>query len=154
MRRGLLLLSLGLIACKPDPAEDSPPKSLTLDIGAIDPSLEGKLVIDVPPGSKAEPLDPGRVSIRGPQAGLFSLIVDVQPNDLEQQRKGAAELVLDEPDLMITKIDFGESGSMLAFVANVRVGERTFGCEQDTAAFLDRAQIDAMIAACRTLRIE
>jgi hypothetical protein len=145
--------SLGL-ACKSDEQAEKAPEVLTLDISAIDPALTGKLVIDVPPKSKSELLGPGVMSIRGPQAGVFSILVDVQPRDLARERSDPGEIVLDEPDLVITNLVISETVSMLSFSTNVKVGERTFGCFQDTAAMLDRAQIDAMIAACRTLRIE
>jgi hypothetical protein len=156
--RHAIVLALALVAptlaCKPDEQAQEAPKVLTLDISAIDPALSGKLVIDVPPQSKSELVRPGVMSIRGPQAGVFSILVDVEPRDLARERENPDEIVLDEPDLVITNTKFSDTVSMLAFSTNVKVGERTFGCHQDTAAMLERSQIDAMVAACRTLRIE
>jgi hypothetical protein len=144
-----LAIALSALGCK---SEKKAPE-LTLDISAIDATLPGKLMIDVPTGSKSELVSPGVMSIRGPQAGLFSILVDVEPRDLARERTSTDEVVLDEPDLVITNTVLSDKVSMLAFSANVKVGERTFGCHQDTAAMLERAQIDAMVAACRTLRI-
>jgi hypothetical protein len=128
--------------------------ALTVDVSAIDATLTRKLMIDVPTGSRSELVSPGVMSIRGPQAGLFSILVDVEPRDLARERSSTDEIVLDEPDLVITNTVISDQVSMLAFSSNVKVGERTFGCHQDTAAMLERAEIDAMVAACRTLRLE
>jgi hypothetical protein len=156
-RRALVLALVSFapsLACKSEDEPQQAPKVLTLDISAIDPALTGKLMIDVPIASKMELMRPGVMSIRGPQAGIFSVLVDVEARDLERERDGTAEIVLDEPDLVITNLKISDTVSMLAFSTNVKVGDRTFGCHQDTAAMLERAQIDAMVAACRTLRIE
>jgi hypothetical protein len=156
--RRALVLALALfapsLACKSEDEPQQAPKALTLDISAIDPALTGKLMIDVPTGSKMELVGPGIMSIRGPQAGIFSVLVDVQPRDLDRERDNPDEIVLDEPDLVITNLKLSDEVSMLSFSANVKVGDRIFGCHQDTAAMLDRERIDAMVAACRTLRIE
>jgi hypothetical protein len=148
-----LVLFGSSVACKSEKTEEAP-KMLTLDVSAIDPALHGKLLIDVPVGSKSELFQPGTMSIRGPQAGGFSIIVAVEPRDLARERSGGDEIVLDEPDLVISSMEIGDARSMLSFSANVTVGERTFGCYQDTAALLGRSEIDAMVAACRTLRLE
>jgi hypothetical protein len=155
--RHVLALALALfgpsLACKSEKTEEAP-KMLTLDVSAIEPALPGKLLIEVPVGSKSELFQPGTMSIRGPQAGLFSIIVAVEPRDLARERNGGDEIVLDDPDLVISSMKIGDDRSMLSFSANVTVGERTFGCYQDTAALLGRSEIDAMVAACRTLRLE
>jgi hypothetical protein len=149
-----LALSGSTLACKSDEAHDEQPKLMTLDISAVDPALPGKLLIDVPPGSKTQQFRPGAITVRGPQAGLFSITIDVEPRDLERDRSEPDDVVLDEPNLVITKLEIGDAGTFLMFGANVTVGERTFACFQDTGAKLDREQLEPMIAACRSLRIE
>lgn len=149
-----LVLFVPSLACKSDEKVEAAPEVLTLDLSAIGPGLPSRLLIDVPPGSKAERVAEGVMSIRGPQAGLFSLLVDVNPRNLDRERDDSAEIVHDEPTLVITNLKISDEVSMLSFSANVTIDGRTFGCHQDTAAMLDRAEVDAMVAACRTLRFE
>jgi hypothetical protein len=150
----VLVLVAPSLACKSDDESEEAPQMLTLDISAIGPGLPSRLLIDVPPGSKAERVGQGVMSIRGPQAGLFSLLVDVKPRNLDRERDDSAEIVLDEPALVITNLKISDEVSMLSFSANVTIDGLTFGCHQDTAAMLDRAEVDVMVAACRTLRFE
>jgi hypothetical protein len=126
-----------------------------LDISSIDPALTGKLMIDVPPGSELHPAGPGNVVISGLKPELFELLISVEPRDLDIWRDDPDHIVLDEPDLVIFSVEVGEGKrDLLTFSSNVKVGERVFGCVPNTEAFADRAYIDPMIAACRSLRIE
>jgi hypothetical protein len=129
------------------------PKVQALDISSIDPALTGKLMVDVPPGSELHPAGPGNVVISGLKSELFELLISVEPRDLDIWRDDPDHIVLDEPDLVIFSVEVGER-RLLTFSSNVKIGERVFGCVSNTEAFADRAYIDPMIAACRSLRIE
>lgn len=59
--------------------------------------------------------------ISGPQPEFFTLMVGVEPRDLDIWRDNPDEIVLDEPDLVITNVKIGER-RMLGFSTNVKVG--------------------------------
>jgi hypothetical protein len=116
------------------------------------------LVLTAPETAEVEQAPAAAVRVSTPD-GSFALLIDDQPADLAAQKREIEAntinelkaFVVDEPAALAYESEAMPDQPEFHFVANVEVGDRTLSCRDETGPFWTRAQIDAMLAACRSL---
>lgn len=91
--------------------------------------------------------------------GSFAILVDDEAIDLAARKQEIEddtvnelqELAVDETDTIVYRTEAMPGQPEFHFVANVTAGDRALSCRDETGPFWTRAQIDLMLAACRSL---
>jgi hypothetical protein len=145
-----------LLALAPLATAENPTVPLDLSAAGL------KATIQAPAGSKASDEFGIAVAVRKPPHFAISLeATDDGPKHIASSRKFAVDndqqklkaFYVDSPDALLFETSF-IGNKLFHFVTTVKVGGKTYSCEdkKDADNNYTRADVDAMLAACRSLK--
>ena len=73
---------------------------------------------------------------------------EIESNDINKLKK----FLTDSPDTLVYESDPGMGGVQVHFLAAIKVGGADYSCENAKGPTYTKAQIDAMLAACKSIK--
>jgi hypothetical protein len=73
---------------------------------------------------------------------------EIESNDINKLKR----YITDAPDAVVYESDPGMGGKQVHFIAGVKLGDAEFYCENTKGPTYNQAQVEAMLASCRSLK--
>ena len=89
-----------------------------------------------------------QLEVHGGTVDMAARKKEIEANDVNKLKR----FITDAPDTLVYESDPGMGGVQVHFLAAVKVGDADYSCENTKGPTYNKAQIDAMLAACRSIK--
>ena len=89
-----------------------------------------------------------QLEVHGGAVDMAARKKEIEANDVNKLKR----FITDAPDTLVYESDPGMGGIQVHFLAAIKVGDADYSCENTKGPVYDKAQIDAMLAACKSIK--